>query len=519
MAKRPKSRRRQRGEDSIYQRADGRWTCQIFLGTRPDGKPDRRYLYGDSPEEVIEKQRKFHEQAAAGFVPTKGRGQTVGEWMSHWLHHIAKAEIRENTWNRSYRSKVEGHIIPGLGRLRMKSLAEQGAEQRIEEFYARLRDEAGLAPASILQIHRILSRALKVATMRGLIPRNPCQFITPPALDQVEVLPPEREEATAILETVAGRRNGARWALGLAAGPRQGEALGLMWSHLDLDDLDHASVRIAWELVRLPWKHGCDDPHSCGAKRHRLPCPPDPADCAKAQRTSGRRHICKRPCPPRCREHDKCPTFCGSDCAAHAASCPQRQGGGLVLTEPKSKKSRRTVSIPREVARLLVTHRTAQKAERLAHPRWVGWGHDKDACDRRPRARESVCPKCRLPVKPDALVFAQSSGRPIDPRRDWQEWTDLLEELGLPHYRPHDGRHFTATTALEAGVDVVVVQEMLGHATPGFTQEVYQHVTPRLQKDAAQRIGGALWADSLSDSVRAADPRGSTRKRTGSTRD
>lgn len=164
-----KRRRRQRGEDSIYQRSDGRWTCQVFLGTRPDGKPDRRWLYGKSPEEVIEARQKFRTQVSDGFVPAKGRGQTVGEWMSHWLHNIAKTEIRENTWNRSYRSKVEKHIIPGLGRLRLKSLAEQGAEQPIEEFYARLRTEAGLSAASILQIHRILSRALKVATMRGFI--------------------------------------------------------------------------------------------------------------------------------------------------------------------------------------------------------------------------------------------------------------------------------------------------------------------------------------------------------------
>lgn len=510
-----KRRRRQRGEDSIYQRSDGRWTCQVFLGTRPDGKPDRRWLYGKSPEEVIEARQKFRTQVSDGFVPAKGRGQTVGEWMSHWLHNIAKTEIRENTWNRSYRSKVEKHIIPGLGRLRLKSLAEQGAEQPIEEFYARLRTEAGLSAASILQIHRILSRALKVATMRGLIPRNPCQFVTPPTIDRVEVLPPERDEAATILDAVAGRRNGARWALGLAAGPRQGEVLGLMWSHLDLEDLDHASVRIAWELVRLPWKHGCEDSHACGARRHRNPCPPDPADCPKSRRASGKRHICKRPCPARCREQHACPEFCAPDCTRHASTCPQRHGGGLVLTEPKSKKSKRTVSLPGQVASLLVAHRKAQAAERLAHPQWIGWGHD---CDRRPRARETVCPACRLPVKADSLVFTQPNGQPVDPRRDWQEWADLLEELGLPHYRTHDGRHFTATTALEAGIDVVVVQEMLGHATPAFTQEVYQHVTPRLQRDAADRIGGALWGDSLSDSARAAEARGSARRRSGSTR-
>lgn len=481
-----KSNRRQHGEGSIYPRGDGRWVCELHLGTRPDGKPDRRYLYGATPEEVIEKRRAFLEQKSDGFTPVKGKGHRTGAWLLHWLHNVIKTEVRESTWNRSYRSKVEGHLVPSLGHIWLKDLSEQD----IEELYARLRKD-GLKPATIVQIHRILSAALKVATMRRLIPRNPCQFVTPPSVSRDQHVPPQRDEAAAILDAVKGRRNGARWALALAAGPRQGEALGLTWPCVDLADVDRATVRIAWEMVRLPWQHGCEDPHACGKPRHRFPCPPDPADCAKALRVSGRRHTCLTACPPRCKQHDgKCPGFCEPDCTAHATSCPDRRGGGLVLTEPKSAKSKRTVTIPRQLALLFKAQKQAQREERLAQPLWAGWGHD---CDRRPKAREIVCPKCRRPVRNDMLVFAQPNGAPIDPRRDWQEWADLLVELGLPHYRVHDGRHFSATTQLEEGVDVRVVQERLGHATPAFTQATYQHVTPRLQQDAADKIGDALW--------------------------
>lgn len=509
-----KQNRRQRGEDSIYLRKDGRWCCQVFLGTRPDGKPERRWLYGKTPDDVIEKRNKFRQKIAEGFTPAKGKGESVGDWMHHWLHNIVRKEVRESTWNRSYRSKVENHVIPGLGWPALTKLDEED----IEAFYADLKDQ-GLSPASILQIHRILSRALKVAVKRKKIQRNPCQLVTPPRVDPAEPMPPERDEAALILSTTAERRNGARWAFALSNGPRQGEALGLLWPMLDLDDPNNATVRIAWELTRLPWQHGCEDQHACGKKRHRFPCPPNPEDCEKARRKAGRRHTCQRPCPPRCREHDgKCLTFCPPDCTKHASGCPQRHGGGLVLTEPKSKKSRRTSALPREVARRLISHRKSQAAERLAHPAWVGWGHDSSVCDRRPRARELVCAKCRLPIRKDLLVFTQPNGQPVDPRRDWQEWADLLAELQLPHYRIHDSRHFSATMALEEGVDVVVVQEMLGHATPAFTQEVYQHVRPRVQRDAADKIGTALFGDSQSDSARDADGRGDTRKRRRLTR-
>jgi integrase len=483
-------RRRQRGEGSIYQRSDGRWVAEVHLGYKANGRPDRRYFYGSTPAEALEKKREFLTSREAGYTPIKGKGWMVAAWLDHWLHKIVKDQVRESTWHRSYRGKVEQHLIPNLsGYLRDLD------EAALDELYAKLKRQ-GLSAVSITQIHAILSRALKVAVQRKLIPRNPCHFTRPPSAERAEPMPPEREETRRILTAVRSRWNGARWALALTTGIRQGEALGLLWPMLDLADLDNASMRIAWELVRLPWQHGCEDPHACGAARHRYPCPPDPADCPKAQRTSGRRHVCARPSPPRCREHEgRCPTWCEPDCVKHAAACPQRTGGGLVLTEPKSTKSKRTVPLPRPLAEWLVEHRTWQEAARVASPVWEGWGHDGKVCPRRLRPREVVCPACRLPVRRDTLVFAQPSGRPVDARRDWGEWTALLEELELPHYRVHDARHGTATLLLEEGVDAVVVQELLGHSTPAFTQQVYQHVRPRVARQATDRLGAVLFDD------------------------
>ena len=89
-------------------------------------------------------------------------------------------------------------------------------------------------------------------------------------------------------------------------------------------------------------------------------------------------------------------------------------------------------------------------------------------------------------------MFAQSDGRPINPRRDWQEWKDLLKAVGIRDARPHDARHTAATLLLEQGVDIRVVQEILGHASLAVTKR-YAHVTDRLADDAAERIGAALW--------------------------
>lgn len=484
-----KRNRRQYGEGSLFQRGDGRWVARVHLGYKADGNADRRDFYGRTPEEAQAARAKFMAQREQGFTPGKGRGDTVGDWLRHWLNSVAKEQVRETTWNRSYRPAVENHLIPGLGG-RLREL-EPAA---IEALYARMRKD-GLSPATISGVHRVLKRALKVAVLRGLVPRNVASLVSPTRSgDPVpEPMPPERHEATAILDAVRGRWNGARWGVALGAGVRQGEALGLLWPYVDISDLDRATVQVAWELVRLPWAHGCEDAHACGERLHRHPCPPD--GCPKV-RISGRPHVCHG--PGHCDDHDgkRCPKWCDEDCTRHASSCPARTGGGHVLTPPKSTKSRRTIPIPRPLAEWLSEHRTWQEAERSAASGWTGWGHDPATCSRRPRAREVVCPACRLPVKADALVFAQRSGRPVDGRRDWQEWSDLLDELGIPHYRPHDARHFVGTTLLEEGADVVVVQEMLGHSTSAITQQVYQHVRAGLKRDAAERMNGALWSES-----------------------
>jgi integrase len=90
------------------------------------------------------------------------------------------------------------------------------------------------------------------------------------------------------------------------------------------------------------------------------------------------------------------------------------------------------------------------------------------------------------------LVFCQVNARPIDTRVAWKDWKELLQEAGVRDARVHDGRHTAATLLLEQGVDVRVVQQILGHSQLSQTQR-YTHVTSALSKDAMDRMGGVLW--------------------------
>ncbi len=91
------------------------------------------------------------------------------------------------------------------------------------------------------------------------------------------------------------------------------------------------------------------------------------------------------------------------------------------------------------------------------------------------------------------LVFAQPNGRPIDNKADYDDWTPLLQTAGVRHVRLHDGRHTAATLLLSEGVHPRVVMEVLGHAQMRTTTDTYSHVMPALGRDAADRMGRALW--------------------------
>ena len=97
------------------------------------------------------------------------------------------------------------------------------------------------------------------------------------------------------------------------------------------------------------------------------------------------------------------------------------------------------------------------------------------------------------PRRPGSSAQPRSTvGRPINPRPDWAEFKDILKAAGIDDARPHDARHTAATLLLEQGVDISVVQEILGHATLAVTKR-YTHVTKKLTRAAAKRMGKALW--------------------------
>lgn len=223
------SPRNAHGESTIYRDDADRWHGYVSMGRKDNGRRDRRHVSGPRRGDVVAKVRDLEQKRDAGVGAVAGRATTVAAWLVHYVDVIAARKVRPSTLVR-YRQLVGNQLGPKLGHHRLDRLQPD----HLESAYGQLL-EAGLSPASVLQAHRVLSRALKVAMQRGLIARNVATLVDPPTVERVEVEPLTATEARRVLAAAAGLRNGARWSVALALGLRQGEALGLGWDAIDLD--------------------------------------------------------------------------------------------------------------------------------------------------------------------------------------------------------------------------------------------------------------------------------------------
>jgi len=95
------------------------------------------------------------------------------------------------------------------------------------------------------------------------------------------------------------------------------------------------------------------------------------------------------------------------------------------------------------------------------------------------------------------LIFVTEFGRPVNvDSLVYKHFKPILKKAGLPNIRLYDLRHTAATIALAVGVSPKVVSEQLGHTSVAFTLDVYSHVLPHMQDDAAVKVEAALIGNS-----------------------
>ncbi|MFD0048902.1 tyrosine-type recombinase/integrase [Actinomycetes bacterium NPDC127524] len=86
------------------------------------------------------------------------------------------------------------------------------------------------------------------------------------------------------------------------------------------------------------------------------------------------------------------------------------------------------------------------------------------------------------------LVVCTSIGTPVNPNNLKKTYHKLIKEAAVPLIRFHDLRHTHATLLLSQGVHAKVISERLGHSNIKTTMDIYSHILPNMQEDAANKI-------------------------------
>ena len=227
---------------SVRQRPDGRWEARAVI----NGK--RRSFYGDKQGDVLKAMRAAQKAADDGayIEPTR---LTVSGWLDTWLNEYVQPSCKPLTLS-TYTSRVNTHIKPSLGKLRLSELNAT----HIQTLYNDLTRREGLAPKTIKNVHGILHKALTQAVKLRYIAYNPADACELPRMEKHEIKPLNEAEIAAFLREIeTGEPLRDLFTVTLFTGMREGEICGLAW---DAVNFREGTITVKQQLQKAKEKGG-----------------------------------------------------------------------------------------------------------------------------------------------------------------------------------------------------------------------------------------------------------------------
>jgi len=137
----------------------------------------------------------------------------------------------------------------------------------------------------------------------------------------------------------------------------------------------------------------------------------------------------------------------------------------LMFSQTKTRYGKRTLTLGMKSIEILKAHYERQHiSRRTAGEKWSEQG----------------------------LIFTNNIGGAISHRNLLRDFKHVLANAGLPHIRFHDLRHTAASLMLNHGIAPIIVSRRLGHAKPSITLDIYGHLIPSMQSEAAELIDDVI---------------------------
>lgn len=400
----PRKSNDQRSRGQIVAKGDRKWLIRVYVGRDADNK--RKYsskvVTGTISQAQQARTQMLREIDTDTFVEPSKL--TVTDFLNQWLETKRLASVNSAKEGISTRTHIDYRqkLSYVFKKLGHKRL-DKVSTLDIQALYNEL-TQSGLSASTVRGVHRVLKQAFARAEHWRLIVRNPTDHVERAKVVREEMQVHSEEQVGLFLETAKDSPDFALWSLAYSTGMRPQELFALKWN-----DVQVSTTRIK-------------------------------QDGKFVERT-------------------------GTVLRLQRALKHVGEGRYMVL-EMKTNRSRRSIPIPDDTARLLNTHRRAQAEQMLA-----------------------AGPKCAR----NDFVFSNAVGSFLDLTKTRKAFHAQCRAAKVPEIRLYDIRHTHATLLLAAGVNLKVVSERLGHASIALTADTYSHVLAGMQQEASDVVGAILY--------------------------
>ena len=203
------------------------WEARYTTGFDPGtGKQIQKSVTGKTQKEVAEKLREITCEVDQGtyIEPSK---MTLGEWLDIW-EETYLIGVKPRTIE-VYHMVIKNHIKPAMGAVRLEALTPH----MIQNLYNDCTREKGLSAKSVKNVHCVLHRSLRQATLLGYIRYNPTDACILPRVEKKDIKPLDDYEMGRFLKEISGNPLKTLMVVTLFTGMRQGEIMGLTWDCVD----------------------------------------------------------------------------------------------------------------------------------------------------------------------------------------------------------------------------------------------------------------------------------------------
>jgi len=405
-----KTRSRAAGEGTIYQNIKrNRWEGQFSYIDPYTGKTKRKLITGKGQKEVAQKGKAFLKSLEDGLLPDSNK-LTVWGWIDRWLTDYIKPTVRIKSYEK-YESCLRSYIKPTIGEVIVTKLKAPDIQRVFNEMLITGGvDGKGVSTSTVRATRRYLSMAFNKAVQVGVLLKNPVVATDPPRLVKSEIHPLTVEQADKLLKTA---KDGEYFYSGCNQRRKPSPA-------------SEYHKAMAYTAVLLALNTGMRLGEVFGLKWSDIDFNKNTINVQRSLVSSSTK--------------------------------------GMIFEDPKTKGSKRRISVTEKIKKALVKF----QAEQTLYSKIMG---DKF-------------------INEERLVFASVTGKPSDTSNfTTRFFKRMLVQAGLDRsFKFHDLRHTHATLLLKQGVNIKVISERLGHSTVTMTLDTYSHLMPDMQETAVKAL-------------------------------